>query len=330
MEGAAVTNVLTIEGLYKDFPIKGHGHVNAVNGVSMTIEEGETLGLVGESGSGKTTLGRCAIHLIEPTKGRAVFMGDDITTFDKKQLKQFRSRAQIVFQDPYESLNPRKVVRQIVEDPLSVEGRLDKSARGARVAECLDMVELSRDALTKYPVELTQGEQQRVGIARAIATSPQLVILDEPTSVLDIRFRAEIVLLLKKLQAELGMAYLFISHDLTVIGELSHKVVVMYLGRVIEEGPRRSALETPLHPYSKALLAAHLYPDPEQKREGVALEGEIPSPVNLPANRCNLAPRCPWVKPHCHESLPGLVELRAGHRVACFEAEHHLASEATK
>ena len=330
MEGTEVSNILTIEDLHKDFPVKGHGHVNAVNGVSMTIEEGETVGLVGESGSGKTTLGRCAIHLIQPTAGHTIFMGDDVMAFSKKRLKQFRSKAQIVFQDPYESLNPRKVVKQIVEDSLRVEGRLDRTARGERVAECLEMVELNRDVLTKYPVELTQGEQQRVGIARAIATSPQLLILDEPTSVLDIRFRAEIVLLLKRLQVELGMAYLFISHDLTVIGELSHKVVVMYLGRVIEEGPRQSALETPLHPYSRALLAAHLFPDPNQKREGTALKGEIPSPINLPDNRCNLAPRCPWVKPHCHESLPGLVELRAGHRVACFEAQSHLSGESVK
>jgi oligopeptide/dipeptide ABC transporter ATP-binding protein len=324
VEGDRLTTILSIENLYKSFALKGHSAVNAVNGVSLQIEQGETLGLVGESGSGKTTLGRCAIHLIEPSSGSTVFMGDDITKFHARQLKQFRSRAQIVFQDPYDSLNPRKIVRKIIEDPLIVQHALDKKARRARVVEVLEMVELSRDRLTKYPVELTQGEQQRVGIARAIATNPQLVILDEPTSLLDIRFRAEIVLLLRGLQAELGMAYLFITHDLTVISELSHRILVMYLGRIIEQGPTRAVLDAPIHPYTRALLAAHLAPDPDQKREGIALKGEIPSPVDLPDNRCNLAPRCPWVKPHCHDMLPALRELRPGHTVACLEAENHL------
>ena len=318
--------ILRVGDLHKDFTIKGRGKVNAVNGVSLSVDQGETVGLVGESGSGKTTLGRCAIHLIAPTSGSTVFMGDDIATYDKKQMKQFRGNVQIVFQDPYESLNPRKVVRQIVLDPLVVQGVLDKKARVARVAEVLEMVELTQGHLGKYPVELTQGEQQRVGIARAIVTNPKLVILDEPTSVLDIRFRAEIVLLLRKLQRELGMAYLFITHDLTVIAELSHRVVVMYLGRIIEEGPTKAVLDTPLHPYTRALLAAHLFPDPDLKREGVALEGEIPSPIDLPDDRCNLAPRCPWAKPRCRESLPAQRELRPGHRVACFEAEHHIES----
>ncbi len=319
-----MSSVLTIENLYKCFPLKKHSKVNAVNGVDFEIAQGETVGLVGESGSGKTTLGRCAIHLIEPTSGSTIFLGDDITRFDRKQLKQFRGQAQIVFQDPYDSLNPRKIVRKIIEDPLIVQGALERAARRRRVAEVLEMVELSTAHMAKYPVELTQGEQQRVGIARAIATNPKLVILDEPTSLLDIRFRAEIVLLLRKLQAELGMAYLFITHDLTVIGELSHRILVMYLGRIIEQGPTRSVLDLPIHPYTRALLSAHLSPDPDQKREGVMLKGEIPSPVDLPDNRCNLAPRCPWVQPGCTERLPLLREVRPGHLVACFEAEAHI------
>lgn len=320
-----MTTVLSIENLYKSFPLKKQSKVNAVNGVNLQIEQGETVGLVGESGSGKTTLGRCAIHLIEPTSGATIFQGEDITRFNRRQLTQFRGQAQIVFQDPYDSLNPRKIVRKIIEDPLIVQGTMDKAARRQRVADVLEMVELSRAKLGKYPVELTQGEQQRVGIARAIATNPRLVILDEPTSLLDIRFRAEIVLLLRRLQAELGMAYLFITHDLTVIGELSHRILVMYLGRIIEQGPTRNVLDHPVHPYTRALLGAHLSPDPDQKREGVILKGEIPSPVDLPDNRCNLAPRCPWVQPHCWEALPELREMGDGHLVACFEAGRHPA-----
>jgi oligopeptide/dipeptide ABC transporter ATP-binding protein len=319
-----MSSVLRIDDLRKEFPIKGHSVVKAVNGVSLEVHEGETVGLVGESGSGKTTLGRCAIHLIEPTAGSTLFLGDEVAELRGRQVKQFRSGAQIVFQDPYDSLNPRKIVRKIIEDPLIVQHSLKKKARRARVADVMDMVELSADRMTRYPVELTQGEQQRVGIARAIVTNPRLVILDEPTSMLDIRFRAEIVLLLRKLQTELAMAYLFITHDLTAISELSHRTLVMYLGRIIEQGPTRSVLDAPVHPYTRALLGAHLFPDPDRKREGVSLKGEIPSPVDLPDDRCNLAARCPWVQPHCLEELPALRELEGSHAVACFEALTHL------
>ena len=311
--------ILRIEDLHKRFPIKRGLSVYAVNGVSFSINTGETLGLVGESGSGKTTVGRCILRLIEPTSGKIIFMGQEITRLNPEKLRTLRPKVQIVFQEPYDALNPRKVVRQIIEDPLILEGRHDKGYRKKRVNEVLAMVELAEERLDKYPVQLTQGEQQRVGIARAIATSPRLIVLDEPTSLLDIRFRAEIVLVLNRLQKETGIGYLFITHDLVVIAQLSHRVAVMYLGRIIEEGSTKTLLESPLHPYTKALLSSSLFPDPDQERGELALKGEIPSPVNLPDNRCNLAPRCPIVKNDCYESLPQLKEVEKGHSVACFE-----------
>lgn len=312
--------MLKVENLYKCFPIKSGLAVNAVNGVNFSIAAGETLGLVGESGCGKTTVGKCSVRLIEPTRGKVILMGKDVTRLSQREFRKFRPKVQIVFQEPYEALNPRKVVRQIIEDPLIVEGKLGREARQERVKEVLELVELTENLLDKYPIELTQGEQQRVGIARALATNPQVIILDEPTSLLDIRFRAEIVILLKKLQQDLGMAYLFISHDLVVIAQLSHRIAVMYLGRIIEEGSTDAVFESPTHPYTQALFGATLYPDPDQKRVEFQLKGEVPSPINLPDDRCNLALRCPLAESCCYESLPPLGEVEAGHVVACFKA----------
>jgi oligopeptide/dipeptide ABC transporter ATP-binding protein len=232
----------------------------------------------------------------------------------------YRSKAQVVFQDPYGALNPRKVVRQIVEAPLLLNKDLSKDDRLNIVREGLRKVNLSDDYLDKYPMQLTQGEQQRVGIARTVVTEPKLVVLDEPTSLLDIRFRAEAIALLKRLQEDTGVSYLFISHDLVVIEQLSHDIAVMYLGRIIEEGSRDLVFNSPLHPYTRALMAATLFPDPHQKKPNFTLKGEVPSPVNLPDDRCNLAPRCPWAKKHCSKKLPVLEELEENHYVACFEA----------
>lgn len=313
-----LTETLKVEDLHKRFPMKKRLSVHAVNGVNFSIAAGETLGLVGESGCGKTTVGRCVTRLIEPTSGKIVLMGKDVTRLSQEDFRRFRSEVQIVFQEPYDALNPRKVVKQILEDPLIVEGRLDKDERKKRVREILEMIGLTDECLNKYPVQLTQGEQQRIGVGRALATNPQIVVLDEPTSLLDIRFRAEIVLLLKRLQKELGVAYLFISHDLVVIAQLSHRIAVMYLGRIIEEGPTTAVFESPVHPYTQALLAASLFPDPNQRRGELMLKGEVPSPVNLPDNRCNLAPRCPLAKSYCYDSLPELKEVEEEHFVACF------------
>lgn len=318
----SLTDLIEVENLHKHFPMKGGLSVHAVNGVSFSIAAGETLGLVGESGCGKTTVGRCLVRLIEPTKGKIIFAGQDVTRLSEKRFSKFRSKLQIVFQQPYEALNPRKRVSQILEDPLAREGRLTKDECRRRAREVLELLELTAEHLEKYPVQLTQGEQQRVGVARAMATSPQLIVLDEPTSLLDIRFRGEIVKLLGRLQEETGTAYLFISHDLVVIAQLSHRIAVMYLGRIIEEGSTKAVFESPRHPYTQALLSATLFPDPEQKRGEFSLRGEVPSPVNLPDNRCNLAPRCPLAKGHCYESLPQLKQVGDGHFVACFEVAH--------
>lgn len=313
--------ILKVENLHKRFPLKRGGYVCAVNGITFSIAEGETLGLVGESGCGKTTTGRCIVRLIEPTEGKIFFKSEDVTKIPEKEFRSLRSKIQIVFQEPYDALNPRKKVKEILEDPLIVNGSLDKNARLERVREALEMVELTEDRLNKYPIQLTQGEQQRIGVARALITNPKLIILDEPTSLLDIRFRAEIVILLKKLQEKLGISYLFITHDLVVISELSHRVAIMYLGRIVEAGSANIVFKSPLHPYTQALLASALLPDPDQKGGEFLLKGEVPSPVNLPDNRCNLAPRCPIVETKCYQSLPQLEELEDGHFVACFEAK---------
>ncbi len=315
-----MTEVLKVEDLHKRFPIKEGKSVCAVNGVSFVISKGETLGLVGESGCGKTTIGRCIVRLIEPTEGRISFAGRDITRISENQFRSIRSDIQIVLQEPYDALNPRKKVKQILEDPLIVNTRMSGKERDIRVKEALRMVELNDDRLDKFPIQLTQGEQQRIGVARALITDPKIVVLDEPTSLLDIRFRAEIIILLKKLQARLGISYLFITHDLVVISELSHRVAIMYLGRIVEHGDAREVFGSPLHPYTRALLGSALLPNPDQKVPEFVLKGEVPSPVDLPGDRCNLAPRCPLSKTSCERSLPKLRELRQGHFTACFEA----------
>jgi len=313
-------DILKVENLHKRFPLKKGGAVCAVNGITFSIPRGETLGLVGESGCGKTTTGRCIVRLIKPTGGKIIFNGEDVTQMSENKFRNLRSEIQIVFQEPYDALNPRKKVSQILEDPLIVNERPDKDKCLERVREALEMVELTDDRLNKYPIQLTQGEQQRIGVARALITNPKVVVLDEPTSLLDIRFRAEIVILLKKLQEKLGISYLFITHDLIVISELSHRVAIMYLGRIVEEGSAHAVFKSSLHPYTRALLAAGLMPDPDQVKGEFVLKGEVPSPVNLPDDRCNLAPRCPLAKSHCFESLPKLEELKDGHFCACFDA----------
>jgi oligopeptide transport system ATP-binding protein len=314
-------SLLEVENLEKAFPIRADVAVNAVNGISFSIARGEAFGLVGESGCGKTTTGRCIVRLIEPTRGNIRFEGINICKLNAETLRRTRSRLQIVFQEPYESLNPRKKVCQILEDPLAAAGRSERRKEADLIHRVLNLVSLDETRLERYPIQLTQGEQQRIGIARALITNPRLIVLDEPTSLLDIRFRAEIVILLRQLLQELGVSYLFITHDLVVISALCSRVAIMYLGRVVETGAVADVFEAPAHPYTKALLSSSLFPDPRQRRTDFILKGEVPSPINLPADRCNLAPRCPKVLAECQRALPLLQEVKPEHFCACFNPE---------
>jgi oligopeptide/dipeptide ABC transporter ATP-binding protein len=312
-------SVLAVQALVKHFPV-GHGRaVKAVNGVSFQIERGEALALVGESGSGKTTVGRCVLRLIEPTSGAIAFRGDDILTMTPEQFRGRRRHLQLVFQEPYDSLNPRMPIGRILDEPLMLAGRGSPAARLSRVQDLLDMVGLGRSFIALYPHQLSGGEQQRVGIARAIATDPDLVVLDEPTSALDVSVRAEILDLLVDLQARLGFAYLFISHDLTAVRRVCQRVAVMYLGRIVETGRTDEIFERPLHPYTRALLSSVLYPDPAREQARFLLTGEIPSPIDLPPG-CPLYARCPWSRPECDLSVPPLEALLPDRHVACFRA----------
>lgn len=316
--------VLQVKHLVKQFPIRHSREVvHAVNDVSFEVRAGETLALVGESGSGKTTVGRCILKLIEPTSGSIIFNGNDATKMSQAAFRQLRPRIQIVFQEPYDSLDPRTTIRQILEENLALEGRLDRSQRQDRVVELLDMSRLSKGLIDRYPHELTGSEQQRVGIARALSTRPDLIVLDEPTSALDISVRAEIVNLLRDLQKQFGIAYLFISHDLTAVKEISHRVAIMYLGEIVEVAANPDIFNYQLHPYSQALLASVLFPDPESKSLGVTLKGEIPSPVHLPTG-CYLHPRCPFARPEFTNDKPALRTLENGRMASCFRAEEFL------
>ncbi len=311
--------VLAVENLVKYFPLSHRRTVKAVNGVSFHIDRGEALALVGESGSGKTTVGRCILRLIEPTEGRITFLGDDVTAMTQEQFRRWRPRIQLVFQEPYDSLNPRMRIGRILDEPLMLADRSAPGGRRARVLELLDMVGLGAAFLDLYPHQLSGGEQQRVGIARAIATNPDVVVLDEPTSALDVSVRAEILDLLTDLQERLGLAYLFISHDLTAVRRVCQRVAIMYLGKIVETGPTDEIFARPLHPYSRALLSSVLYPDPAHQRSRFLLTGEIPSPIDVPAG-CHLHPRCPWAIDDCARDYPPLEELLPGRRVACFLA----------
>jgi oligopeptide/dipeptide ABC transporter ATP-binding protein len=318
-----MTTVLEVEGLTKRFPLRGRrGSVHAVSDVSLAVDEGESLGLVGESGSGKTTTGRCILRLLDPSSGSIRFRGVDLTAVSGKELRGLRRQLQVVFQEPYESLNPRLAVAQIVEEPLQLHRRdLSPAERRARVLELMDRVQLRRDLAGRRPDELSGGQQQRVGIARAIATDPEFVVLDEPTSSLDVSVRAQILELLLALQREQRLSYLFISHDLSTIQYSCQRVAVMYLGRIVEVGPTRAVFEDARHPYTRALLSSILRPTPGATRERIVLEGEVPSAVELPSG-CPFASRCPLAIAACRAKRPELEPVDgAGHRVACIRAD---------
>jgi oligopeptide/dipeptide ABC transporter ATP-binding protein len=305
-------------------PFRKGGVVRAVDDVSLAVQPGETLGLVGESGCGKSTLGRTVLRLIEPTAGRIRFEGRDITKLSARELRPLRRRMQIIFQDPYASLDPRMSVRDTVAEALEIHGLAKSRAQAnERVASLLTKVGLRPDQMDRYPHEFSGGQRQRVGIARALAVEPKFIVADEPISALDVSIQAQIVNLLKDLQEELGLAYLFIAHDLKVVEYLSHRVAVMYLGRVVETAPSRALYDDPRHPYTRALLSAVPIPDPESKRARIVLEGDVPSPMDPPSG-CAFHPRCAIAeKGLCDRETPKLVALRArpSHHVACFKAD---------
>ncbi len=296
--------------------------IRAVDDVNLAIEPGETLGLVGESGCGKSTLGRTVLRLLEPTAGKIVFDGTDITLIRPAELRAFRRRMQMIFQDPYASLNPRMTVGATLAEPVQIH-RLAKTAaeRNDRVAHLLEKVGLRPDAARRYPHEFSGGQRQRIGIARALAVEPRFIVADEPISALDVSIQAQIVNLLQDLQEKEHLTYLFISHDLKIVEHISDRVAVMYLGKVVELAPAAQLYKEPLHPYTKALLSAVPVPDPKRKRQRIILEGDVPSPINPPSG-CPFHPRCPVrdKPPECKTVLPQLRELRPGHTVACHVA----------
>jgi oligopeptide/dipeptide ABC transporter ATP-binding protein len=322
-----MASILEVSGLVKHFPVEGsHAVVQAVNGVSLTIAAGETVALVGESGSGKTTIGRCVLGLIPPTAGSIRFRDRDMGRRWNVRSPALRGKMQLVFQEPGESLDPRMPIGRSIAEPLRL-GSLDKTAREKRVQEVVRRVNLPLDTLDQYPTELSAGQQQRVAIARAIVTEPELLVLDEPTSALDPTARAEIIELLMRIQRELGTAYLFISHDLSAVNQVSHRIMVLYLGRVLEEGASRAVFSTPRHPYSVGLLSAVLLPSPGLRRETrFVLEGEIPSPINMPPG-CPLATRCPFRIDRCTTGFPDAERVGAQHFVHCFRHEEVGARE---
>ncbi len=322
--------LLEVRDLTKHFPIRKGlfsrtvGHVRAVDGVSFDLHPGETLGLVGESGCGKTTTGRCILRLIEPTSGSVRFAGRSVLGLGARDLRGLRREMQIVFQDPYSSLNPRLTVGSMLAEPLAIHGLARGAAARNRVAELLTLVGMSPDHARRYPHEFSGGQRQRLGIARALAVRPRLLVLDEPVSALDVSIQAQIVNLLRDLQRELGLTYLFVAHDLSVVEHISTRVAVMYLGRVVELADRTTLYREPRHPYTRSLLSAVPVPDPDRKAERIVLKGDVPSPARPPSG-CRFHPRCPLAAERgelarCSAEDPSLREVSPGHWVACHFA----------
>jgi len=315
-------SLLEVRNLKKHFPVgdglfsRNKGAVKAVDGVNLTVNEGETLGLVGESGCGKSTLGRAILRLIEPTGGEVIFQGQNLLTMSQRELRDMRREMQIIFQDPYASLNPRMRVGDIVGEGLEIHKLAKGKAKRDRVMELLHQVGLREDHFGRYPHEFSGGQRQRIGIARALAVNPKFIVCDEPVSSLDVSIQAQIINLLQELQERLRLTYLFISHDLRVVEHISHRVAIMYLGKVVEIADSETIYRDAKHPYTRALLSAVPMPDISQKKERVVLEGDVPSPVNPPPG-CTFHPRCAYREALCSESEPPLDFDAGGHGVAC-------------
>ena len=318
----AETPLLEVKHLKKHFPIKGGvfsktiGYVYAVDDVNFTLAKGETLGLVGESGCGKSTTGRTILRLIEPTDGAIYFEGQDITTLDKSAMRALRREMQIIFQDPYASLNPRMTVGSIIGEPLEIHKIAKGSEKEERVASLLQKVGLRAEDMRKYPHEFSGGQRQRIGIARALALNPKLIVCDEPVSALDVSIQAQVINLLEDLQAEFGLSYLFIAHNLNVVEHISNRVAVMYLGQIVELASDEELYKNPQHPYTEALLSAVPIPDPTVKKKRIILEGDVPSPINPPKG-CHFHTRCMYKEKICEEVEPEFKDIGGGHWVAC-------------
>ena len=324
VRGAAAhrTPIIAVEGLKKHFPVKKGllrrtaGYVYAVDGVSFSIDEGETLGLVGESGCGKSTVARTVLRLLEPTGGSITLNGQDITQLGKAALRPHRRQMQIIFQDPFSSLNPRMSAGEIVGEPLQVHGIASGKEKEERVAELFDQVGLRRMQMRSYPHEFSGGQRQRICIARALALNPKLIVGDEPVSALDVSIQAQVINLMMDLQREKNLSYLFIAHDLAVVEHISHRIAVMYLGKIVEYADKITLFTNPLHPYTEALLAAVPVPNPRIKRQKHLLQGDVPSPIKPPPG-CTFHTRCPYVQARCKSEVPALREVGPGQMVAC-------------
>ena len=313
---SVTTPLLEVKNLKKYFSVP-KGLLHAVDDVSFTIEQGKTLGIVGESGCGKTTTGRVILRLEEPTSGQIFFEGKDITKLSKREMRHMRRNMQIVFQDPFSSLNPRKTVFQTIEEPIVLANLIpNKDKRFMRVLELMDTVGLAERLINTYPHELDGGRRQRIGIARALSMNPKFIVCDEPVSALDVSIQAQILNLMKKIQEDTGLTYIFITHDLSVVNHFSDDITVMYLGRMVEKAPAEELFANPQHPYTKALLSAIPIPRIHNRPERIILRGEIASPIN-PEPICRFAGRCSYAKPVCNESEPTLTEIKANHFVSC-------------